>query len=262
MTKQLFFSFAASLLLLATSCTKVVDLELRDASPRLVIEGQLANNGQPCVVQLARSAGYKEINSFPPVTGAVITLSDDAGGLETLSETSPGQYRGRALTGQPGRRYTLRVEAEGQSYVAVSTMPAVVPLTGLRLEPSPFGSDLRVVPVYQDPAGVRNYYLFRQYHNGRLNNSLYQWDDELSDGRLNMRPLGGGGGENDEFVSGDSVRVDMQTIDADVSEYFRTLNEALGGNSAAPANPKTNFSGNVLGYFSAYTLQRRSLRVP
>jgi hypothetical protein len=250
--------------LLTTSCTKIVDLDLQDAAPRLLIEGNLANDGRPATVQLSRSTSYKDSNVFPPVTGAVITLSDDAGGLETLAATTtPGQYQGRTITGQPGRRYTLRVESEGQSYVAQSTMPAVVPLTGLRVEKGFFGDNLLVVPEFLDPAGVRNYYLFRQYRNGRLNKSLFLRDDELTDGKINTRPLvAGGGEEEDQLVAGDSARVEMQTIDAGVHEYVRTLNEVLEGNSAAPANPKSNFSGDVLGYFSAYTVQRRSQRLP
>ena len=153
--------WAAALLLLTASCTKVVDLDLQDAEPRLMIEANLADNGQPCTVQLTRTASYQETNTFPPVIGAVITLTNDAGISETLQETTPGYYQGRTMTGQSGHRYTLRVETEGQSYVAASTMPAVVPLTGLQVEKSEFTDDLQVVPEYQDPAVVRDYYLFR-----------------------------------------------------------------------------------------------------
>lgn len=63
---------------------------------------------------LARSVSYTDTNTFPAVSGAVVTLSDDAGGLETLRETSmPGEYRGRTLLGPAGRRYTLRVDTDG-----------------------------------------------------------------------------------------------------------------------------------------------------
>ncbi|MCC2548594.1 DUF4249 domain-containing protein [Hymenobacter sp. BT175] len=258
---------AAGLLLLATSaCQKVIDLDLREADPRLVIEANLADDGQPCTVRLSRSTRYTEPNTFPPVGGATVTLSDDAGGLETLAATStPGLYRGASLTGQPGRRYTLRVEADGTAHVAGSTMPTAVPLTGLRAEKSGFGGDnIYLVPEFQDPAGVRNYYLFRQYRNGRLNQSIFLQDDELTDGRANARPLfARNADEADDLRVGDSVRVDMQCVDADVHRYLRTLTQILqGASTATPANPQSNFSGNVLGYFSAHTLRRRSLLVP
>lgn len=262
---------AAATLLLAASCQKVVTLDLKASAPRLSIEGNLADDGQPCTVLLARSVNYTETNTFPAVSGAVVTLSDDAGGLETLAETStPGQYRGRTLLGQSGRRYTLRVAADGQAYVAASTLPSpVVPLTGLRAQKAPIGSSIQALPDYLDPAGMRNYYLFRQYRNGRLNKNIYLQNDEFTDGKANVRGLGGGGGgsntDADKLVAGDSLRVEMQNVDVAVYEYFRTLNLALQGGgmaTASPANPKSNFTGDVLGYFSAHSVRRRTILVP
>ncbi len=263
-------------LLLTASCQKVVTLDLKNADPQLAIEANLADDGQPCTVQLSRSVDYTQTNTFPAVSGAVITLSDDAGGLETLAETStPGQYRGRRLLGQPGRRYTLRVESGGQAYVAACTLPApVVAFAGLKAQKSIIGNDIQLVPEYQDPAGVRNYYLFRQYRNGRLNKATFLQNDEYTDGKANARGLGGGGpnggGNNsdddaDRLAAGDSVRVEMQNVDPDAYEYFRTLNQTLqagGAFSTTPANPKSNFSGGVLGYFNAHSRRQRSLVVP
>lgn len=252
------------LLPLASACTKIVDLDLQQTDPRLMIEANLANDGQPCTARLSLSANYKETNSFAPITGAVLTLSNDAGATETLRETTPGIYQGATIRGQVGRRYTLRVEANGQSYVAQSTLPAPVPLAGLRMGVSTLSSDPEVIPEYQDPAGVPNYYLFRQYRNGRLNKALYVRNDNLTDGNANALALSLRGAEDaDQLVTGDSVRVVMQNVDADVYEYLRTLAQAVQpSGSPAPANPKSNFTGNVLGYFSAHTVQQRSIRVP
>ena len=261
------FLAAAGLLLGTAACEKVVTLDLNNTDPQLSIEGNLADDGHPATVQLSRSVAYTETNTFPAVRGAVVTLSDDAGGLETLAETStPGLYQGRTLLGQPGRRYTLRVETGGQAYVAAATLPAPVPLTGLSALKAGFSSDdIQLVPEFLDPAGQPNYYLFRQYRNGRLNKTLFLRNDEFTDGKPNSRGLGGRGSsdaEEDQVASGDSVRVVMQNLDADVYEYFRTLNEAMQGNSASPANPRSNFTGGVLGYFSAHSKRQRSLIVP
>ena len=142
-----------------------------------------------------------------------------------------------------------------------------MPLRGLTAEKSGFGDNLQVVPEFQDPAGGRNYYYFRAYRNGVLDKTLYVQDDEFTDGKANTRGLRVRTGDEDadRLAVGDSVRVDMQNVDADAYQYLRTLSQILAGNplaSASPANPKSNFSGNVLGYFSAHTLRRRSLVVP
>jgi len=270
-----FFSLLAAALLLTASCQKVVTLDLQNTTPQLAIEGNLADDGQPCTVLLSQSVDYTQTNTFPAVSGATITLSDDAGGLETLTETStPGRYQGRQLLGQPGRRYTLRVESGSQRYVAACTLPSpVVALTGLRAQKSIVGNNIQLVPQYQDPAGGRNYYLFRQYRNGRLNKAIFTQNDEFTDGKANVRALGGGGpgggggmaDDVDKLATGDSVRVEMQNVDPDAYEYFRTLNQILQGNallSTTPANPKSNFSGGALGYFSAHSRRQRTLVVP
>ena len=253
----------------------MVTLDLKNSDPQLAIEGNLADDGQPCTVLLSKSVDYTQTNTFPAVSGATVTLSDDAGGLETLAEsTTAGLYRGSKLLGQPGRRYTLRVDIGGQSYVAASTLPSpVVALAGLHAQKSNVGNTIQLVPEYQDPAGMRNYYLFRQYRNGRLNPSIFTQNDEFTDGKANARAIGGGGpgggGNNTDdaykLASGDSVRVEMQNVDADVYEYFRTLNQILQSNplfSTTPTNPKSNFSGSVLGYFSAHSRRQRTLIVP
>ena len=264
---------AAALLLLltATGCEKVVDLKLNTTAANVVIEANLADDNRPCQVSLVTSANYRETNVFPPVTGAKITLADNAGGLETLRETSPGQYMGSSLRGVPGRAYTLRVETGGSAYVAVSTLPRVVPFDALTAESNNAGFEKAIEAVvdYVDPPGLGNSYLFRQYRNGRLNPAIFPQNDKFTDGRAQHYALrnfmGGDAQAADVLVSGDSLTVEMQNIDPAVYEYFRTLNQILSsdpGFATTPANPTSNFSGGALGYFSAHSRRVRRVRVP
>lgn len=262
----------AAALLAATGCEKVVDdLKLNTTAANIVIEANLVDDGRPCQVSLVTSVNYRETNAFPPITGAKITLADDAGALETLRETSPGQYVGESIRGLPGRTYILRVETGGGAYVANSTLPPVVPFDALTAETNSAGFDkeIQAVVSYVDPPGLGNSYLFRQYRNGRLNPALFAQNDKFTDGRAQRAPLrnfmGSNAKEADLLVSGDSLTVEMLTIDPAVYEYFRTLNQILSSNPAfatTPANPTSNFSGGALGYFSAHSRQVRRVRVP
>ena len=264
---------ALGTLLFATSCEKVVNLNLKTTTSQLVIEGNLADDNRPCLVTLNRSANYTDSNSFEAVRGATVTLADNAGGQETLRESTaaPGQYVGATLLGVPGRTYTLRVETGGAAYVAVSTLPApVVPFDKLSTQVSTVGNRIQAVVDYRDPAGPGNSYLFRQYRNGRLNNAIFVLNDQFNDGKAVSQVLRLAGPSNDpndvnKLTSGDSLRVEMQNIDANVYEYFRTLNLILTTNPATattPANPKSNFSGGVLGYFSAHSRRLKAIKVP
>ena len=51
--------------------------------------------------------------------------------------------------------------------------------------------------------------------------------------------------------------------DAAVYKFWYSLNNgATGtGESASPSNPVSNISGGVIGYFSAQTIQSRSIKV-
>ena len=261
-----------ALLLAATGCEKVITLNLKTSSSQLVIEGNLVDDGRPCQVSLSTSTDYTNTNSFAPVSGAAITLSDDAGSQETLREAAPGQYVGATLAGVPGRTYTLRVEAGGAAYVAQSRLPApVVPFGMLSTRLSVFGTDnIQAVVDYPDPPGLGNSYLFRQYRNGRLNPAIFALNDKFNDGKAVSQVLRTPGGNDDankpdKLVAGDSLRVEMQNVDPAVYEYFRTLAQILtpgGAPSTTPANPQSNFSGGVLGYFSAHSRRVRTIRVP
>ena len=263
---------AAALLLAGTGCEKVVSLDLKTSTAQLVIEGNLVDDGQPCQVSLSRSANYTDTNTFAPVSGATITLADNAGGLETLRETTPGHYIGATIRGISGYSYTLRVETEGTAYVASSTLPApVVPFEKLSTQRSVLGTDnIQAVVDYTDPAGLGNSYLFRQYRNGRLNNTIFLQNDQFTDGNHISQVLRARGGNNDpndldKLVAGDSLRIEMQNVDPNVYEYFRTLNLIISTSAApstTPANPKSNFSGGALGYFSAHSRRVRTIKVP
>lgn len=53
--------------------------------------------------------------------------------------------------------------------------------------------------------------------------------------------------------------IEMECIDKSVFDYFESLgNSAMGPrNSSSPANPYTNLTGGLLGFFSAHTVERR-----
>ena len=267
---QLFLAAAVALLLAATGCEKIIYPKLNTSPSQLVIEGNLVDDGQPCLVSISQSTNYTDTNTFPPVSGATVTLTDNAGGQETLRESpaASGRYRGAALLGVPGRTYTLRVETGGSAYVASSTLPGpVVPFARLSTQASPLGSSVQAVVEYNDPAGPGNSYLFRQYRNGVLNSTIFLQNDLLTDGMHVSQVLRVMGGPNttDQLKSGDSLRVEMQNVDPGAYEYFRTLNLILTAGAApstTPANPTSNFTGGALGYFSAHSRRVRAIKVP
>jgi Domain of unknown function (DUF4249) len=265
MQRHPFFHIIALLLFCAifTSCEDVIDINLKDAEPRFVIEAILTDQPGSSSVNIRKSVPFDELNQFPAVEGASVILTDDAGFADTLVESSAGNYLLKNFTnGVPGRTYTLRIEAEGKTFVASSTLPQPVPLDTLTTSVMDFFGDeiLAMVPNFTDPVGFGNYYQFIQTNNGDRVDAIFVLDDANNDGIRLTRPL-----LNPDIDTevGDTVSIEMRTIDRATYRYFYALDAASGDgpNAATPADPENNFGGTALGYFSAHTVQTQTIIV-
>lgn len=257
------------LLLTVSSCEKVIDVKLDTADKKYVIEGVLTNQPGTCMVLLSQTSDFSADNDFMGVSGAAIQITEQGGATTQLTETSTGVYQATALTGTTGKTYTLSVTIDGQSFLASSTMPVQVNMDSIFTtgEESPGGNRKLVNVQYNDPAAIGNNYRFVQYVNGVKEKQIFVRNDELTNGNQSIIKLRYPRNDNNEpdndLKPGDFITVDMQCIDSAVYLYWYSLNRsATGGggqNSATPANPVTNISGGALGYFSAHTLQSKTL---
>ena len=145
-------------------------------------------------------------------------------------------------------------------------MPQPVPLDSFYVSTGRLTTKKYVTVIYKDPVGVPNYYRFIQYVNGRKEKSIFADNDEFTDGQKVKSQLEYNNDTDDakrDIVSGDSVRIEMICTDAAVYKYWYSLNDGASGDSqsASPANPVTNISGSVMGYFSAQTVQGKTIKV-
>ncbi|WP_218331896.1 DUF4249 domain-containing protein [Hydrotalea lipotrueae] len=241
------------------SCKKIINVDLKNAPPVLVIEGMITNTS-PARVFISKSVAFSADNVFPPVTDAIVTITDIIGNVYQLVQTSPGIYANANLLGAPGATYRLQVVENGTTYTATSTMPLQVNLDTLLVSNIIFAGKIIpiVQPQYSDPENVANYYWFIEYINRAENQRIFVWDDNLTNGGISTRPLI----EPDSTINpGDTITVEMRCIDKPIYQYLRGLQD-LQNNAATPANPTSNISGGVLGYFSAHTRQRKSVIIP
>ncbi|MFP5041129.1 DUF4249 domain-containing protein [Parasediminibacterium sp. JCM 36343] len=241
----------------ASACKKVITVNLKDAAPQIVIEGNITNEARPYIVTIAKSVDFTQDNVYPPVTGATVTIKDDSTGItDMLSELPNGVYSSNATKGDIGHTYHLTVIANGKTYTAASTMPAQVLLDSITFQTNAaFGNSVtNALPNFQDPSGVYNAYQFVQSINGKLSKQLYVFDDRLSDGRYISRQL-----FNDSayIQKGDTIQLEMQCLDKPVYSYFKELAglDPTNGQPTSPANPISNINNGALGYFSAHTVQ-------
>lgn len=269
MRNSFIYTLLGSALLLGTACEKEIDLDLNGNDNKLVIEAVLTDTKGDCVVRLSRTKDFSADNSVAGVSGAKVQIYH-GGDTTLLTETTTGVYTAPELSGVSGNTYGLLVTLGNEQYTATSSMPSKVTIDSLSIvEEDLFGDMTKVVNVsFKDPANETNFYRFQQYIRGNKVKRYYVRNDDLTNGNdINSRLYVFGQDDDDheyDIYSGDEITVEMQNIDAAVYKYFYSLaNSATGeNNSATPANPVSNISGNAIGYFSAHTIERKTIIVP
>src|ERR1700757_895067 len=262
------------------SCTKVVNIDLNSANPSIVVDAEITDQPEPYTVNLTQTVNFSDNNMFPGVTGATVVISDNAGNTETLTETGSGNYVAAHLQGTSGRVYHISITSNGKNYTAISTMPAPVALdsviadTSSRTRGGGFGGGgggnktpvvgVSVHAVFTDPAGVANYYRLIECVNRVPNyKNISIVSDQGQDGAIISKNIV----RRDTTIhKGDTISVILESIDANVYEYYRTLaqitKQQTGIQTTVPGNPTTNLSNNALGFFSAYAIRTKYTIAP
>lgn len=242
-----------------SSCEKVIQLKLNNTAPKVVIQGTIYDHPGPYAIKISKSVNFDQTNDYPPVAGANVVVSDNAGQTETLSETVTGTYISTKLMGIPGRTYTLTVRTEGNTYRSTALMPSAVPIDSLYFIPNPFSGEKVTTIRFIDPPTFTNFYRMVYFVNGAQQKRFYVYDDELFNGKLISYSLAAR--DNDtKLKNGDMVEVWLESVDQGVYEYFRTTGHN-DGNSASPSNPVSNISNGALGYFNACSVRKISAAV-
>lgn len=255
-----FFALAA--------CEKEIELDLVEAAPQLVIEAPLKVGTNPFTVTITKTASFFEAGLLEVVENATIFLRDDMGNSIEIPYTNNGKYVAE-ITGVAGTIYTLNVEVDGQIYEASSFLPTKVELVDIEYKFEKGGiiddDGYEVFVRYNDPLGVQNYYRVVHTLNDTLQNNsgdLQVMNDDFNDGTLAKFPV-----LADIFNEGDRLAIELIHFDRNSYDYFKSVvdivgeNQGLGGATAAPGNPNTNWSGGALGYFSAYNSDTKSIQI-
>jgi len=245
------------------SCEEVIEVDLKDAAPELLIEANVSDSTGPYTVRVSMTVGFNQVNNFQGVDGAFLTLSDNNGLTDTLTEVSNGIYTSHNLSGSINSSYSMFAIVNEKQYSSLSQIPFKTNLDSLYTTTNGgggFGNNnkIKVVPKYRDPAGVKNFYRFILYINGVQTDDVFVQNDINRDGQVFNQPLA----SRTTINAGDLLTLEMQCIDENVYKYFNSLarNFRRGLNqSQTPVNPPTNIAGGKLGYFNAHTVQRKSV---
>ena len=246
-------------ILMFSSCQKVINVNLNSAATKYVITGNVTDQPGPYTVSVTQTKDFSANNTFTGISNAAITITDsNTGQTDTLVLASAGRYQTHMLTGIPGHTYQLSVAIGNDKFQSSSSMPQPVAIDSMRTVNSSFGNNINVIPYYKDPVQTGNYYHLVLTVQDSVSTNIYIHSDALVNGEEVSSSL-----DNDIDVhSGDLLTIELQCVDKNVYTYYRTLSQTIQQNSATPANPETNITGGALGYFSAHTVNRKSITAP
>lgn len=276
--------------MLYASCERVLDINLPEAEPKLVVEGQIETNLPP-VVRLSNTIGFfgtvdtaAFFNSF--VSGAVITISDDTRSVVLreynyifgdvrvqLYSVDSADASALTFVGEAGKTYQLKIELDGEVYESTTSIPpyndgldsfvTVMPTDEEALAENP---NIRLVKArYTDPADeVNRLRFFTAVNGGPFFAPFYSVnDDGIINGTSSEITIERGWNRLDTaefsrdnyFQLFDTLDIKMCAIDYNTYEFYRTLEFGYGTVGNPFSNPMVvsgNISNGALGVWAGY----------
>jgi len=264
------FFYILTGLALFSSCEKVVDVDLNEVNPQIVIEANLFEGEHNFLVKVSQTSSYFETEETRWLSDATVRLIGPENEVIVLNGLGQGQYSAPVLA-KGNSLYTLEVSHDLGVYTASSFLHARVPVSELSFEEaeirSPFGQEQAsgdtyyfAVVRFNDPKEVENFYRFNLAVNGKETNpargGYFLTDDINQDGETTDYRLRGA-----FLEAGDTVHVSLLSIDQAAHAFYETLGDSqgVGPASASPANPQNNWNNGALGYFAAISLDQKSI---
>ncbi len=269
----LFLGFLLSSILF-TSCEDVINVKLSDENLNLIgVEASVTTTDKPTVF-LYKTLKVNQDIAYPGISGAVVTLSDNATPVNQIILTEDaaksGQYvvpDGKEYFGVAGREYTLTIKTEGVTLTAKDKLAKVEPIDSIQVVPSQRGEKrfLGVFTYGKEPKGLGNYYKWDIYVNDvLLHDAIAIASDEHVDGNYiskleiftdfydTTKP------EDRKLKLNDKIQVKQTSIsEFDYKFYYQVQNQSSTGSlfSVPAANIPSNFTASdgkpVLGVFTA-----------
>lgn len=245
---------------LFVSCEEVIDIDLNDADPRFVIEGQLSDLGTVQRIRVSKTVAFTESVNSLPVSNAVVTVTDNRGRVYSFSYDDNGYYINRNFRPVANRSYDLLVDVDEERFESNAVMPPFVEVDSVGiLEETVFGESFFFATFkFDDPAGVANYYKYDVSINAGGFRFASALNDKFNDGLYVTHQISD---LDTDMLAGDSITVRRYCVDRRVFDYWNEFQSTNPG-TAAPGNPTSNISNNALGYFSVASAKEFGLRIP
>ncbi|WP_179006749.1 DUF4249 domain-containing protein [Winogradskyella forsetii] len=170
------------------TCEDVIDVDLNEAEPRLVIEASINwlknTTGNQQSIKLSLSAPFFD-DATPPANGATVQITDTNNNtFNFIEEADTGIYRNNNFIPVIDGVYNLTINYNGEIYTASETLKSVVPIEFVEQnnEGGFTGEDIELKTYFTDPPDIDNFYFFEYISDIPVVPTLDVLDDEFIDG--------------------------------------------------------------------------------
>lgn len=157
-------NFILAIGLFLFSCEEVVDVDLNNSEPKLVIDASIkwekGTPGNEQSIKITTTADYFN-NIVPVVNGAIVKITDSNNTVfNFLEDGASGIYKCTNFNPVLNGVYTLSVIHSGQTYVATDKLYPVPAITSIQQSLNGItGNDIELKFNFQDNGTESNFYL-------------------------------------------------------------------------------------------------------
>jgi len=275
--KSIFAVFV--LMFTLSACQDVVQFQVEELDPKIVVEGQVSNNPQDNYIKLTYNQDFYDSGAVKPATGLTVTVFDDLGNNEVLVETpsNSGYYPIKTL-GVIGRSYSLSIKTADKEYRSEpQKLMAKAPLNYLiqheytvNNRPIPFiPPGIYALFGYTDDASTTDYSLVRLAINDTLLKDLSYFtvveDRFISGSTVDSIAFG------KRFKVGEKVTIEHRSISKGAFDFLNQVGAQLGSAGSPFEVPPGPIRGNLrnvadkedycLGWFGVCDVRRDSITI-
>lgn len=247
--KKVYLYIALLTTIFFTSCEEVVNVDLTNAEPKLVIEGiikwEKGTSGENQTIKLTLTNDFYT-NDILPANGAVVTVTNSSDVVFNFTEVpNTGNYVCNNFQPVIGETYTLDILYDGEVYSATNTLiasPEIINVTQETVQGFGGEDQIQIKYFYQDNGLEENYYLLRVKNPNKQIPEFGAVSDEFFQGNLMFGFYG-----SSETEPGIVLNLSVQGITRGYYNYMNKLIEIAGSGSGNPfATPPATIRGNIL----------------
>ena len=222
-------------------CEEVIDVDLNQEEPKLVIDASINwiknSEGNQQQIKLTLTAPYFD-TEIPAATGANVSISNSEGvNFNFVEEGNTGMYITTEFIPRLDETYTLNINYKNNIYTATESMQPIVDFEYVEQNDNGgfSGEETELKVFYTDPENQENYYFFEFFNDDYMAPSLEVYEDEFTDGNQMF-----GFYTDEDLKAGDQILIKNHGVSRRFYDFMFKLLQQNGDTGGGPFETQPN----------------------